>query len=245
MDINAIVTDVMGTQIISAFDNLDLFAVRKINESHPGILRDVLNELTNVSSWEYRVAKAYEALIKHKVPEYAYISAAQKAVKNAIVPESVEKAFKMVKNTLEKVTFVSGCSTYTLNPVVESKLKPLTNAHIKAFGSELGVSDGRFNSVNKIYGRIERIGLVREAVENDGITVAIGDNDSNVNLDMVREGDYGIYISRWNSPDRKGKIFYARPDQLHVVFRQILKEDKLPEQINEIPPLTIRGCSYG
>ncbi len=78
--------------------------------------------------------------------------------------------------------------------------------------------------IGKLYGYNERKEMVKKLKPGD-VSVGVADNYTTVNQGMVREGNYGIFLSKnWNTIDRQGNIFYVRPKHLHVAIEQIINE---------------------
>ncbi len=225
MEIRKIFADLNDTFIKSPYGNPDVAAVHELDKEFPGVFRYAVNKLSGFGSWEDRVIRAFESL--EGIPEFRYYDALEKVTEKVQVPDPVKKTFDKISDTVNEVIVISGCSDYALKTIVEKKLKPLLDANFILFGTKLNVGkDGCFKKfVKRIYGYSERAKIAKE-LKNGEFSVNIGDNKSNINWGMVREGDYGILLADWNKCDRKGNIFYARQKILPVVIDQILKEEK-------------------
>lgn len=219
--------DLNDTLIRSRYGNPDLAVARDLNEEFPGIFRHVVNEISDIASWEDRVMRSFKTLDTFGVSKDSYLSAAERVVEKIEVPEPVKKSFEKVSDILSGVFVPTGNSQDISDMIVEKKLKPLLPDYVefRAFGTALHVDGlGYFTGkIKKIYGYHERIELVR-GYKNGEASVGVADNYSHVNLGMVTEADFGILLSKnWGSCDREGNIIYVRPKHLHVAIDQFLR----------------------
>jgi hypothetical protein len=237
-----IFADLNDTLIISQCRNPDLAVACKLDKEFPGIFRYVLEKISDIASWEDRITEAFKALNIFEVPRSKYLSAAENIVKRIEVPEAVKKSFDRVSDVLTGVYAITGNSQDISDLILEKKLKPLLPGHVelRGFGTELYVDELGYytGKIKKIYGYCERVKLVRN-LKNSEVSINIADNYSSVNQGMIREGDYGILLSKaWDECDRKGNVFYVRPNLLHVAIDQVLREMPVYRWIN-------RGVTHG
>ncbi|MGC8812393.1 MAG: hypothetical protein ACP5O8_02290 [Candidatus Aenigmatarchaeota archaeon] len=220
--------DLNETLINSNYGNLDVAIVRELDKEFPGIFRSAMEKLSEIASWESRVLEAFKVLGAYKVPREKYLSVAQNLVEKVEVPEPVVKSFEKASDVLSGVYTFTGSSQEVAEIIAEKKLKPLIPSYteLMVFGTilyhdENGLYSGK---IGKLYGYNERKEMVKKLKVGD-VAVGIADNYTTVNQGMVREGNYGIFLSKkWNSIDRQGNIFYVRPKHLHIAIDQILNE---------------------
>ena len=242
MEIRKIFADLNDTLTVSPYGNPDVAVVRDLNKEFPGIFRYAVDKLLVRGSWEDRVMEAFKSLSIFGVPEDRYYSAAERVVEKIEVPEPVKRTFEKVSNTVNGVIVFTACTQYISKSIVEEKLEPLLDAEFIIFGTKLGVDKhGLFTRIKRIYGYADRAKIAKE-LKNGEVSLNIADNHSNVNQGMIREGTYGALLSNWNSCDREGNIFYARPKHLPVVVDQILKEEKSIQRDYRInlPPVCVK-----
>ena len=227
MQVNTVIMDLMNTAVECTSGHPEVATARYLDSAHPGILRDVLDVVTEKCSWENRTKKGYQTLHPHQVREDEYREAAEIVVKDLVyVPKPVKKTFDKLSRGLETVVTVSGLSRIMSELIKEYKLMSIVgDAEIITFGTKLPVdNDGYFEEkVEKIYGYEEREKIAR-TFRGNGISLVIGDNKSDINLGMVEIGSYGALIANWNRINRKGNLFCGRIIHLPVIADQILGE---------------------
>ncbi|MEM5834919.1 MAG: hypothetical protein QXQ69_03670 [Candidatus Aenigmatarchaeota archaeon] len=224
-----IFTDLNDTLVNCKFGNLDLAIVKELDKYYPGIFRDAMNELLEIASWEDKVARAFKVLGKYRVSKEDYSCVAEQLVNGNSVKvfEPVIKSLEKVSDVLTGIYIFTGSSQEVADLLTEKKIKPLLPSYVElmVFATQLCEEKGSYTGKLKtLYGFNERKEITRKLKVGD-VSVGIGDNYSTVNQGMVREANYGIFLSKkWNTIDRKGNIFYVRPKHLYVAIEQILNE---------------------
>ena len=237
MEIRKIYSDLNDTLIVSPRGNSDLAIVHDIDKKYTGIFRYAVDQLSTVDSWETHVFRAFESLGKFKVSEKDYYSVAEKVSEKITVPESVKKTFEKVSDDITELITFTGSSKYISKLIVDKKLRPLIPEYVTIINlaTELDVDEnGIFTGkVKKIYGYNDRAEIVRKLRNNES-SIGIADNHNNLNLGMIKESTFGIFLSENNSCDRQGNIFYARPHQLPIVVDHILREESTKKTSEEL-----------